>query len=312
MPDIQDAPAIEQALAIPLQPARGLVLGPIRVTEPSSDPVFRRPTVLPARLPVGRPQPDLLHRIQADPASPSVRPALIPETSAKADSPRRAHTETALPPSTVSRTEIPASPPKPDPSHRAQSETVAPSVRPAPIPATPAKPIPPRRTEAETTRRPPVAPRSEVPGGPPRPDLLHRTAVDRESTVPVRHPDTLAESDGPASIGFIGLDPGIGSGKCRPGSTTSADTGARVRTERDRADMSGSGSSRFLVATAAPYAGTLRGPGGARTIFTPRDSGPGAHWARSDLAEPVSPPRLGGSLSDRPLAVLSSASSIAS
>jgi membrane peptidoglycan carboxypeptidase len=37
MPDIENAPAIEQALAIPLQPAHGLVLGSIHVPEPRND-----------------------------------------------------------------------------------------------------------------------------------------------------------------------------------------------------------------------------------------------------------------------------------
>ena len=78
MPDIKDAPEIEQALAIPLQPQRGLVLGPIKVTEPGTDPFFHRPGVLPASLPAGPSQPDLLHRTQTDPANPAARPAPIP------------------------------------------------------------------------------------------------------------------------------------------------------------------------------------------------------------------------------------------
>jgi cell division protein FtsI (penicillin-binding protein 3) len=73
MPDIQDAPAIEQALAIPLQPPRGLKLGPIQFTEPQPNPVVR-PAVVPARIPPGPPQPDLLHRTQIDPAIDPVGP----------------------------------------------------------------------------------------------------------------------------------------------------------------------------------------------------------------------------------------------
>jgi cell division protein FtsI (penicillin-binding protein 3) len=69
MPDIQDAAAIEQALAIPLQPPRGLTLGPIRFTEPQPNPISR-PPVLPARIPAGPPQPDLLHRTQTEPVGP--------------------------------------------------------------------------------------------------------------------------------------------------------------------------------------------------------------------------------------------------
>jgi cell division protein FtsI (penicillin-binding protein 3) len=74
MPDIRDAPEIEQALAIPLQPARGLALGPIQVTEPKTDPLFRPPSVLPARIPVGPPQPDLLHKTQTTPSTPANQP----------------------------------------------------------------------------------------------------------------------------------------------------------------------------------------------------------------------------------------------
>ena len=37
MPDTEDAKAIEEALAIPLQPARGMTLGPIHVVLPAAD-----------------------------------------------------------------------------------------------------------------------------------------------------------------------------------------------------------------------------------------------------------------------------------
>jgi cell division protein FtsI (penicillin-binding protein 3) len=69
MPDIQDAPAIEQALSIPLQPPRGMVPGPIKVAEPSPLPP-PAPRVLPVRGPAGPPQPDLLHRTQVEPVGP--------------------------------------------------------------------------------------------------------------------------------------------------------------------------------------------------------------------------------------------------
>jgi cell division protein FtsI (penicillin-binding protein 3) len=75
MPDIKDAPQIEAALAIPLQPPHGMTLGPIQVAEPRSDPPFQAPSVIPARSPVA-PRPDLVHRTD-EPASehpPSVRP----------------------------------------------------------------------------------------------------------------------------------------------------------------------------------------------------------------------------------------------
>jgi cell division protein FtsI (penicillin-binding protein 3) len=75
MPDIKDAPEIEQALSIPLQPARGLVLGPIKVTEPSTDPQFRRPEAVAAPVPSEASQPELAHRTQADPNGPPARPA---------------------------------------------------------------------------------------------------------------------------------------------------------------------------------------------------------------------------------------------
>ena len=70
MPDIQDAAAIEQALAIPLQPPRGMTLGPIRVPEPKPEMVARPPEVVPARTPATPKPPDLLHRTQADPVGP--------------------------------------------------------------------------------------------------------------------------------------------------------------------------------------------------------------------------------------------------
>lgn len=87
MPDTQDAQAIEAALAIPLQPPRGMTLGPIRVVAPAADMVSRPASVIPAsvtpgRAPAGPPagapsggpalpvQPDLLHRTQIYPVGP--------------------------------------------------------------------------------------------------------------------------------------------------------------------------------------------------------------------------------------------------
>ena len=70
MPETQNAPAIESALSIPLQPARGLTLGPIRVPEAASGPARGQEmssrgraapappqpvAVLPARLPAPAP-----------------------------------------------------------------------------------------------------------------------------------------------------------------------------------------------------------------------------------------------------------------
>lgn len=80
MPDIQNTLAIEQALAIPMQPPRGMTLGPIRVAEPPTVLSPKPATIVPARLPApafpapafpapalreGRPQPDLMNKTQA-------------------------------------------------------------------------------------------------------------------------------------------------------------------------------------------------------------------------------------------------------
>jgi hypothetical protein len=114
MPDIRDAPEIEQALAIPLQPPRGMTLGPIQVVEPRTDPAFHPPSVLPARIPVGPPQPDLMHRTEGTPmkapvaapmgtpiaapiAAPAPRPVADPVAplapAPRSDPPRRPRTQ---------------------------------------------------------------------------------------------------------------------------------------------------------------------------------------------------------------------------
>ena len=95
MPDIQNMPAIEQALAIPLAPPRGMVLGPIRVAEPSSRP----PAVLPARIPAGPPQPDLMHKTKGEPIGrPAVRETSLPGTSLPGTShPGTSHPGPSLP-----------------------------------------------------------------------------------------------------------------------------------------------------------------------------------------------------------------------
>jgi cell division protein FtsI (penicillin-binding protein 3) len=53
MPDTEDAKAIEEALAIPLQPARGMTLGPIRVVLPAADVASQPASGTPARAPAG-------------------------------------------------------------------------------------------------------------------------------------------------------------------------------------------------------------------------------------------------------------------
>jgi cell division protein FtsI (penicillin-binding protein 3) len=91
MPDVEDAPAIDDALAIPLQPPHGMTLGPIRVITPAPETVSRQLPVVPARAPAGQPvvpvsgspgtspgaarpndpgQADFLHRTQLEPVGP--------------------------------------------------------------------------------------------------------------------------------------------------------------------------------------------------------------------------------------------------
>jgi cell division protein FtsI (penicillin-binding protein 3) len=122
MPDIQDAPAIEQALAIPLQPPRGLVLGPIRVAEPAADPTLHGAAVLVARLPAGPPQPDLLHRTQTDQAVPAARPAPTPAAAAKPNLLHRVQGDPAHRPAAVPRSDSPADVPQSDLLHRTEAD----------------------------------------------------------------------------------------------------------------------------------------------------------------------------------------------
>ncbi len=136
MPDIQDAPAIEQALAIPLQPARGLALGPIRVPEPSTEPVPRRPEVLPARLPAGPPRPDLLHRTMNEAPIDTHRgaadvqppPAVVPGIDpriARSPHPANPVTPAAGPPAASAPL-----PPHPDQLHRTMNHAPAAAAQP--------------------------------------------------------------------------------------------------------------------------------------------------------------------------------------
>jgi hypothetical protein len=151
MPDIRDAPEIEQALAIPLQPPRGMTLGPIQVVEPRTDPAFHPPSVLPARIPVGPPQPDLMHRTEGTPAvSPAQKPLADPAAPVppipRSDPPRRARVDAvsrlapprpplAEPPAAVPAADPPGvgspiRPSLPDLLHRTQSEPAGPLPRP--------------------------------------------------------------------------------------------------------------------------------------------------------------------------------------
>lgn len=91
MPDIQNMAAIDQALAIPMQPARGMVLGPIRVPEQKPESAAP-PKIVPARIPPGPPQPDLMRKTQAvPPNSPPNRATgapLVAVSSASTVAPR--------------------------------------------------------------------------------------------------------------------------------------------------------------------------------------------------------------------------------
>jgi cell division protein FtsI (penicillin-binding protein 3) len=85
MPDIQDAPAIEAALAIPLQPSRGMVLGPIHVELKNEAPIASTggASVVPARIPPRPLSADLLHKTKAElPAAPVVTQSLASTSSA--------------------------------------------------------------------------------------------------------------------------------------------------------------------------------------------------------------------------------------
>lgn len=122
MPDIKDAPQIEQALAIPLQPSRGTVLGPIKVTEPSSDPTFRPPEAAPAAAADASPQSDDTSRIQAEPAAAPARPAATPAHLPK---PGLLHKVRSGPArhSPAAQPKAPAEPEAPDWLHRTELDT---------------------------------------------------------------------------------------------------------------------------------------------------------------------------------------------
>lgn len=122
MPDIKDAPEIDQALSIPLQPARGLVMGPIKVTEPSTDPQFRRPEAAADPVPDEASQPDMAHQTQAAPANPSARPASVPAHLSKPGLLHRVETGPTRHPPAAARPQPPAEPAQPDWLHRTEFE----------------------------------------------------------------------------------------------------------------------------------------------------------------------------------------------
>jgi cell division protein FtsI (penicillin-binding protein 3) len=82
MPDTKDAPEIEQALAIPMQPPRGMVLGPVKFVEPTPPPM--RPVVIPARVPAEPQSPDLLHRTELPGGTPAAPVAPVAQPPARA------------------------------------------------------------------------------------------------------------------------------------------------------------------------------------------------------------------------------------
>jgi cell division protein FtsI (penicillin-binding protein 3) len=182
MPDIKDAPEIEAALAIPLQPPRGMTLGPIQVAEPKTDPVPHAPSVLPARIPVGPPQPDLLHKTQAvplprnGPAPPAQPPADAP--GARTQRPTQA--EQARPPVARAPATAPArvlaGPARPDLLHRAEAGASAPP---------PAEPAPP----------PAQAP--GVPSNASRPDWMNRTDAEPRGRSPATEAVATPPLDAP-------------------------------------------------------------------------------------------------------------------
>ncbi len=114
MPDIKDAPEIEQALSIPLQPARGLVLGPIKVTEPSTDPQFRRPEAVAAPVPS--------EAIQADPANPPTPSVPAPAHLSKPNLLHKVQTGPTRHPA-ATRPQPPAEPAETDWLHKTRFDT---------------------------------------------------------------------------------------------------------------------------------------------------------------------------------------------
>jgi cell division protein FtsI (penicillin-binding protein 3) len=134
MPDIQDAAAIEQALAIPLQPSRGMILGPIKVNiEPTARPMAAQPP----RTPSGATQPASVPPASVPPAA--VVPARAPEVAPRPDPTRRTQASSPAQPDAVPARVVPASgapamapsgvspgTPQRDLPHRTQAEPVGP------------------------------------------------------------------------------------------------------------------------------------------------------------------------------------------
>jgi cell division protein FtsI (penicillin-binding protein 3) len=136
MPDIKDAPQIEQALSIPLQPARGLVLGPIKVTEPSTDPQFHRPEAIAAPVASEEPQPDQTHPTQADPANPATKPVPAPARLSKPDLLHKVQTGPNRRPPPAAHPQPAADTPDPDWLHKTRYEANPdrPAVAPSGVP----------------------------------------------------------------------------------------------------------------------------------------------------------------------------------
>jgi cell division protein FtsI (penicillin-binding protein 3) len=169
MPDIKDAPEIEQALSIPLQPAHGLALGPIKVTEPSTDPQFRRPEALAAPVSNETSQPDPAHHTQPDPA---------------ANSPARP---------------VPAHLPKPDLLHKVQT---VPTHRPPP--ARPAPPAQEPEQEPDWLHKTGFDIAPGVPVGGVSPELLRAIRFDPLADWPISSPSLKDRAQG-GSCGISSL-----------------------------------------------------------------------------------------------------------
>ncbi|HEX3989911.1 MAG TPA: penicillin-binding transpeptidase domain-containing protein, partial [Acetobacteraceae bacterium] len=141
MPDIKDAAQIEQALAIPLQPAKGLVLGPIKVTEPATDPTFHPPEAVAGPVADETAQPDQAHRTQAEPANPQARPATVPAHLSKPGLLHKVQTGPARRPSAPAQSQPPVDAPQPDWLHKTEFDAapgnpvVAPSGQPVAEPS---------------------------------------------------------------------------------------------------------------------------------------------------------------------------------
>jgi hypothetical protein len=177
MPDIKDAPEIEQALSIPLQPAHGLVLGPIKVTEPSTDPQLRRPEAMAVPAPSDGLQPVQAPGGKAEPTNPPARPASVPAHLSKPGLVHKVQTGPGHPAPASARPQTPAEAPEPEWLHKTGFN------------AAPGYPV---LAPSETTIDPAAS------------GLLHAIRFDAVSDGPVSDGPV---SDGPVSDGPVSVGP---------------------------------------------------------------------------------------------------------